>query len=418
MELIRRENTIFVLLIVLISSHLTHQPVITNTSMLLLGLAGLLSKNMLSSLLSAVKHPLFWSSITFFLVYAFSLLYSDNMTEGTRAITAKLPLLIFPLIFAMVPNSRGLTIKIIRSYPFILLTTLLIALIIQYSKVLNSDDISLIYNDNLGSPYGIQAVYAGLFINIALIFCFYLIAQTEKVRIKILYILIGISLYSFHFLLISRIAFLIATAILFLGSLLILLRNKPKAIKVTVGIVLVTSPIMAILSSEKLQNRFKSILNTEYRFDNPNPLNHFNAEQSDDNWNSVTARLATWVCAKDLFLKSPLVGHGVGDHFDQLMLEYENKNYILGLNQKFNTHNQYFDIALACGLIGVMALLFYFVCPLIYGLQQKDYLIIAITILLMLNAFTENILNRSQGIILISVIFGLLLTRLKNLKND
>ncbi len=411
MEIIRKENTIFLLLLVILASHLFHQPVITNISMGLLGIVSLLSQDMPKRLLKAIKTPLFWSSIAFFLVYAISLSYSDNLKEGTRSITAKLPLLVFPIMFAMLPITKKLILRVIKSFPLLLLLSLTTSLIIQYFKANQADDISLIYSDNLGSPFGIQAVYNGLFINMALIFCFYLISIAKEKKEKILFISTGITLFAFHLLLISRIAFLMAILILIMGSLIILLKQASKQVQLISILVLMALPFLAYFSSEKLQNRFNSISNTEYRFDNPNPLNHYNAEQSDDNWNSITARLATWSCAKDVFFKSPVIGHGVGDHFDELIKVYEEKNFILGLKEQYNTHNQYIDISIATGIIGLICLLFYFIFPVILSMKEKTYLPIAIALLIAFSALTENVLNRSQGIIIIAVLYSLINTQ-------
>jgi O-antigen ligase len=375
----------------------------------LLGIVSLLSKGMVERLTQNIKKPVFWISIGVFLIYAISLLYSSNMKEGIRSITAKLPLLVFSIMYCMLPINFKLFIKIIKIFPLLLLIALCSSFFIQFLAYSDSSDISLLYSDNLGSPFGIQAVYNGLFINIALIIVFWIISLNEISKAeKIGFSAVGLMLFSFQFLVISRIALLLSILIIVIFTIKLLLANKSLKVVIPTLTILIAFPIIAFMSSQKLQNRFSSVFNTEFRYDNPNPINHFNAEQSDDNWNSFTARIATWSCALEVFKTSPIVGHGVGDHFDELIKEYENKNFILGLKEQYNTHNQYFDISIATGMIGLIILILFFTFPIYKGLKTNNALLVGMSTLLAISALTENILNRSQGIIIIAVIYLLI----------
>lgn len=384
----------------------------------LLGILALVAEGMPKRLLSNMRTPIFWSSISFFLIYCLSLLYSENLEEGSRSITAKIPLLVFPLMTSMLQFSEKLLYKLMRVFPVLLTLFFLVCLIGQFIESQAANDPSLLYSDNLGSAFGIQAVYAGLFINLALVMMLFGILDKNKVsgKEKLLFLSLSLFLFGIHFLLISRLAMLLGMLILAVYFLKMGLQKQNKKVAVIILLFMTTLPFLAYFSSQKIQNRFKSIFTTEFQYDNPNPINHFNAEQKEGNWNSFTARLATWSCAWEVFKKAPILGQGVGDHFDQLMLEYQEKNYVLGLKEGYNTHNQYLDALLATGIIGFIALLFYFGYPIFIGFQHKEWLWIMLFLVLALSAFTENILNRSQGIVIIAIL-PIFLTNFSQNKN-
>ncbi|MCB0478720.1 MAG: O-antigen ligase family protein [Crocinitomicaceae bacterium] len=409
MTILRNENSVVFLLGLILFSHFLHWPAVTNIAMMLLGILSIMALNMPKRLTSAIRTLGFWSMITFFLFYVLSLTYSQNMEEGTRSVTAKLPLLVFPIMFSMLPVSSSLLKKFSRMFPLILSAFFLICLGIQLQEVNATGDQSLIYSDNLGSVFHIQAVYGGLFVNLALIFILFgIVDQKENSKKdKVLYGILAFFLFALHFLLISRLALILGLLILAIFIFKLIWNTKKQKWILPVALGMLLLPFLAYFSSEKLQNRFQSVFHTEFQYDNPNPINHFNAEQKEENWNSFTARLATWTCAWEVFKKAPIVGQGVGDHFDELMKEYEVKNYVLGLKEGYNTHNQYLDILLACGILGLLALLLYFFYPLFIGFQSGNWLLAVLALAFIFSALTENILNRSQGIIVIAIVFSL-----------
>ena len=405
MTLDKSQNIIILLISLVLFSHLLHQPVITNILMVLTAIYAFTTPGFKSRFSTSIKTPHYWISISVFLIYAISLFYSENMKEGLRSISAKLPLFIFPTLFILLPIKEKAFRYILKLFPFFLLISLLISGSYQFLQYTNTGDLSLLYSDNLGALFGTQAVYNGLFINLALVIIFSIIAHIATPKIeKIGFGILGAFLFSFQFLLISRIAFLISILIIvfFLLKFVFSSLSLKKSILISSTLLLILS--LGFISSSKLQKRFSSVFNTEFRYDNPNPINHFNAEQSDENWNSFTARLATWSCAVDVFKKSPIVGYGVGDHFDELQLAYKDKNYILGMKEQYNTHNQYLDISLACGIIGLLILIIFMLSPIIHGIKTRNWLLVSIFVVIALSALTENILNRSQGIVIVSVL--------------
>jgi hypothetical protein len=115
-----------------------------------------------------------------------------------------------------------------------------------------------------------------------------------------------------------------------------------------------------------------------------------------------------------LFLKNsehPLIGVGfdyykngnTGTYWLKGLAEKENYKGLEG----FNTHNQFFEFILLGGVFGLLFvfLMFYSLYKAVMG---KDLFIISLVLLLILFSMVENILDRQWGIVLYSVLMGVI----------
>jgi O-antigen ligase len=160
----------------------------------------------------------------------------------------------------------------------------------------------------------------------------------------------------------------------------------------------------------KVLKRFGSITHFEYRFDNTNPINHFNGEIKAENWNGLNTRLALWTCARDVIKEKPILGTGIGDVQDDLVKAYKEKNFIFALESNYNSHNQYLDVLLSNGALGLFVFLSFLIYVIQYARQTKNWLLLTILFVFLMSFFTENILNRNQGVVLFSLFIFLLMS--------
>jgi len=182
--------------------------------------------------------------------------------------------------------------------------------------------------------------------------------------------------------------------------------NRKQTIILSSGFVLLAFIMM--FSFPKVLKRFQSIKHIEYRFDNPNPINHFNGEIKKENWNGLNTRLAIWECTIDAIKMKPIFGHGIGDGQKELEAIYNKKNFILAKSSNYNTHNQYLHFALIGGVLGLLAYIGHLLYFIRYSYRNKYWLLFGFLMIYVITGLTENILGRNQGLVFISLLLSLL----------
>lgn len=333
--------------------------------------------------------------------------------SGWKSMETKMSLLLFPLLFSLGKLSEKDFYRLLKTIVLIVAILPVIGFFNQWGLYQTQGDSGFLYNDNLVSIFNKQAVYYALYCNTALIFLIYLI-EKRKVKTtfeKVIAVLVLFLLIASMYLLASRTSMVIMVGIL-LSYLIWLVTQRLSKIQ---GVLFILGGLIMIsafvVSFPKVLNRFQSITNVEYRFDNPNPINHFNGEIKEENWNGLNTRLALWTCAIEKIKEKPIIGYGIGDVQAALVDKYKEKNFILALQSNYNTHNQFLDILMASGLFGFIVVLVFFILLIRNCISNKNWLFFGFLLLLIISGMTENILNRNQGVVFLALILSLLAFR-------
>lgn len=407
-----RKKLILCLTMLVIFFHLTWSVNFTNVAIGLLVLSILLDKRIGIKIRKLISTSQFWILISPFIVFSLSALYSSDGLRAWKEIEIKLPLLVFPFIYGLAPMSekyRDLVFKF-----FILITILIpvIGFISQLGTYFETKDSGYFYNDHLVHYAGKkQAAYFGLYANFALVGVFYF-WQKISVKTKLQKITLA-SAFSFlliiQYLLASRMALLIMFLVI-IGFLIVQIftnTSRKQILSMLIGAALVSIGLIVLFP--KVIKRFNSITHTDYQFDNTNPINHFNGEIKAENWNGLNTRLALWTCAWEQIKEKPFFGTGIGDVQNDLVKKYQEKNFIFALESNFNSHNQYLDIMLSNGIVG----LFLFVCFILYilylAIKNKSWFLAGVVVIVAMSCLTENILSRNQGVVVFIVFLSMLL---------
>lgn len=103
----------------------------------------------------------------------------------------------------------------------------------------------------------------------------------------------------------------------------------------------------------------------------------------------------------------PIFGHGLGDYNTALSRQFEADGYIQYKDKHYNAHNQYLEMALSSGIVGLLVLLVYLLSPLLLCVCSKcwPWAVIALTYVVMFSLLFEAQLNRQMGILCISVVY-------------
>ena len=129
-------------------------------------------------------------------------------------------------------------------------------------------------------------------------------------------------------------------------------------------------------------------------------------EESD--FNSATYRFAEWKGAGEVIAEHFFFGTGVGDNRDALINAYEEIGFHVGVDHRYNAHNQYIETFIASGLVGFLLLLSFMGYWLYKLFQAKDLSALLGLLFFMLCMLTESMLERAWAVIFLAVYFSVM----------
>jgi O-antigen ligase len=395
----------------IVSLYVKNAPVLSNSLMFLIFLLAFISAPPASYKDIFLKQKVCLGIALFFLVQVISVLFSSDKTDGFDILSLRLPLFIFPLAFCLIDFERKTWQNILLFY--VLVTTIASIAGFLYGAHMASqeENSAYYYNDNISELLlGKQAAYFGLYVNAAILTAVYILQNTEK-RFKGLKIVLYVSLtwlLFINYMLASKMS-TISLGIILLCIVFIQIIRKRKILE---GLILVVVLVIGLIALDKLFpktiNRFKTITQTSFRFDNTNPENSLDDKFDANKWSSGSTRMAVWTCGKEIFVKHPIFGTGLGDIRNALKEKYIEKNFIYAIDTKKNLHCQYFDVAVSMGVVGLLLFLItYFLYPIKVFISNKQDFAVSIFICIGLCLLTENMFDRYQGEEIIALLLPL-----------
>lgn len=127
----------------------------------------------------------------------------------------------------------------------------------------------------------------------------------------------------------------------------------------------------------------------------------------------VMLRFLSWDASLDIIRENPVLGVGVTNSQRELNQLYKEKGYIYPLKRKLNSHNQFLQIFIECGILGfiVIGAIFFFLFRKISKvLMEQKALILTFVILLLFNFLFESYFNRYIGISFVSFFYCLFIS--------
>jgi O-antigen ligase len=349
--------------------------------------------------------------LIFYLFQAISLFYSKNKTVGGMWLEYRSPMAYLALILgtSFIPDLQRR--KLLLLFAWLTALAAVLGLFFGVFMFARTGDSGYMYNDNLGTLFDKQAVYFAMYVNFAvMIFVYFLHSGfIQGKRAKNMAILSIVLLTAFNYLLASRTSMLILA--IFLVSYITYIILKEKRF-LTGFILLFGMVILGVFTTQlfpKTTNRFVSVTNSKFEYNNLHPVDHFNGETSKENWNSLNTRLAIWNCAENVIKRNPLLGVGIGDAGDSLIEEYRKNSFYFGIRYNLNSHNQYLDVGLSFGLVGMLLFLSSLIfVPLFRIYKSRNYLMLFFVLSMAVYMITEVMLNRNQGVTFIAFFLILL----------
>lgn len=347
--------------------------------------------------------------VLFFLFFAWQLigmLYSDNPGEGWRNIELHLSLLLFPLVLVspgeMIRQKVGVLLKV-----FSLTTFFFLVICYGYAlyRSLNFQNGTLIFNPYLPEYTWLNYFYAlefTIFQHTSYLSMFTLLSvfialetffdNQGSGNYRLFWLVIAIILLISVYFLSSRAGILAAIITV---PLYLFIKFKIAGKKKFVGLaILIIIPILILVS-----------------LTNPRVNNYmeWRSERKVSSGTVVNDRFIIWDAVTTILKSNFVFGVGTGDIQDEL-----NKEYLRNGNNKLaevntNAHNQYLEVILENGLIGLFLLLSIFGLMFYLSVTGKNIVFMMFILTVLISFIFETMLNRLAGVTFFSLFSFLLI---------
>ena len=312
--------------------------------------------------------------IAYFALLVAGLLYTTDFTTGVRVLETSFVLLAFPFLLSYEKKIDENRMQyLFRSFSTGLLVAVLICLVYAFVRFSDSGDVRVFYFYDLTRAIDFQPTYFAYYLIFAITFELYLLNESKnKLR----------NFWS---------VFLI---ILFVITLLLTGGQTS-----FISLLLVSSFfILKFLLEERTPSRILAVLVTICVICLIFFHSYFNASRDTELLSDSWERIELWksaISANTNFL----FGEGTGDY--KLVLN----NYYLhhGMSEfaakSLNAHNQFIEIFLANGIIGVIVILIMLGRPLYFSIKANHDLGVLVFFPFLMYGMTEVFLGRYQGVV-------------------
>lgn len=387
--------------LVIIAFCLPLYPKLLNFSIASVTLFWLFKKNLIVRINTAAKNKLFLIPILFYLLHILSFILSENKIYAWKDLQTKLSIVIFPLLFF---GSGGFSfIKpkwIEKSFLLGIMVSVLLcvyyALLHSFNNPYTGGDFNIsIWADMLDRDWWWLIISGNSYFNYSLFSHFLhpsyyalyltfgasLIIYRDRINgysipNKIIRNILVLILFIVVFLLQSR-AGLIGILVFAVWSLFIGSRRTKMTVLYTFLVLLVS---IFVLLTGRFVRVTENLSNSKYH-----------------NLIKSEIRLSIWSDALHLIKEKPIFGYGIGDAKTQLVKSYKNEKLIEAVEKEFNAHNEYLEVILQFGLVGLSVLLAMFILPLLKMDIQKPLFIIFVALVTIHFVF-ESMLERIAGV--------------------
>jgi O-antigen ligase len=334
------------------------------------------------------------------------LLLADSFSAGFERIFKRLSFLLFPLVLffpgGKIIRNVNLLVRLfaIASFVYIIYcfgNALNNSLIIQGGKwVFNCHPEDIPY-ENFFYGYRLASTMHPSYLTLYIIFSVLISLETlfnnilpryKKVFWLTLVLIFFIAIY-----LLSARAGILASLIIFPAYFLLKFYNK-----FSKWIIITSIIILAVL--------FIGIAKTNYRIDYTfKKITKDNIDETIEK----NVRIIVWKSAFGVIKDNLLLGVGTGDASAELKKEFISQGYVDGFYDDLNAHNQYIEILLENGLIGLIVFFTIVGYMIFISVSERNLLYGMYILLMLIFFFFETILNRLSGVSFFSLFSFLLI---------
>jgi O-antigen ligase len=349
----------------------------------LLFLAWLLYSNPVDSLRDFFRNKYAILFCSFYMVFVFGMFYTSNLSNGLAQLQIKFSLLLFPLIFSTLDFNKFKVDKVLQSFVFGCAFALLICFISATYFYFSSGVNKFFYAD---FSLFLHPGYFSMYLNLALCYIFFSGGREKKIVLKDY--LMAITFIAGLLILSSKIGTIVLVVLLicYLFYLFFISKAFQKGFIYTFSLIVFTVFFYDLLIN-KSTVRFGKL--TENISKTPEKATH----------ESTGLRKLIWEEAAQLIKENPLLGVGTGDVRDELIARYTESEMDFASDRKLNSHNEFIEITIALGTVGLLVFVASFFFPLLYAIRQRAYLYLFFVMIILINCLTESIFEKQTGIV-------------------
>jgi len=329
------------------------------------------------------KGPLLNPVLIIYLLSCVWVVFSTDFSLALNELEIKLSFLLMPLGFYFIGNYLPDKKRVLQAFVsgvFIAIVLNVIRSAIMYNL---TSEVSVFYYTDFS--FFIHPSYFSMYIvfSIAIILQYW-VNNEPLYEIKYLNFSVLFALILGVFLSTSKTG-LISLLFLFIGYALYYGYLKKKWKMTLMFLTVLTIAFVGLVSvSQTVQNRFKELFVSVQ-------------EQPQTGTSSTASRMVIWDVSYDLIKENPL-GYGTGMAVSTLRKAYLEKGHHKAFKRKQNAHNQFFQTGLTLGVIGLLALLWLFIQPIL-SFSTIDNLFFVLLLILFFNFITEAMLERQAGVV-------------------
>lgn len=324
--------------------------------------------------------------ILFYIIHIIGLLYTNNMSSGLFDLEVKLSILIFPLVISSKPFSK----REISNIFLALIIGLLYAAVYMLSR-----SVSLYFMNNENTFFYknfsvlIHSSYLAMYYNVAIVWLIINIFQKDietKYFSNFISMLL-ITAFSIVIILLAAKSGIVSLVLIYFVIIFYLLFFKKKYVVGFVGIIFIVFSLFLVnLFAPKVITRIDSFVDA------------ITTKSKNETTESTSVRLLIWESSNQVIKNNFILGVGTGDSKDMLVKEYEKQNITNALENKFNSHNEFYQVFVTLGVVGFILLCIIIFFPLIDAFRTNNYLYAAFLLIIIFNFISESMLETQAGV--------------------
>lgn len=351
-----------------------------------------------------------YAFLIFFLWNLVSLFYSDDLSNGFKAVEGKLSLAVFPLVLYTIQLSQKRIWWILRLfYASIALASFY--LLLNSAMHYFSNGSWLTYHD-FTAPFDAHAVFFSYFLFLSIMIGVYELNNHKitKVHRILLVTVLGVSFIGLLFCASKNVS--IVTVFF---SLVILIRRffkkgfrMKEVLTLVIGLAVI---IVAALQMETVKSRMAE-LSSGSGMENFEIISSGGAIDVFDNkkYNGTSLRLSLWYLGIDELIERDRLLIGLSPADRRAIMNQKYYEVGMGPYQNYNLHNQLIQTLVELGIIGLVLYLFVYIALLGLALHRSNQLLLVFLMATLIFQLTESILERNKVIVFIMFFYCLLST--------
>ncbi len=343
----------------------------------------------------------------FFVSHVIGLAYSDDLKNGLFDLEVKLSILVIPFVAVFITEKVRVNHRIVLKF-FVLgnFIASIICLVFALNKSVQMNELGNFIFETSNWPTVTQNLnflqlvnhrysnfshvflsifhhptYFSVYIIFSVAILVYLIRSSKKRHILYYSLILYFSI--FIWLLGSRAAYITYLISFFTFFLIVILKYKKYWIGIGVFMLGVIFTVL-ILSNSRINKNINEAANI---IENGQSLN----KDSD-------IRLWLWKSGIEVFNDNLLFGVGTGDIDEVMKNKYQEYDLTEAQEHNFNAHNQYLDVAVKLGLVGLVLIIAWIITILVIAIKRKQFLFFYFGLILFINFFFEAMLNTIAGV--------------------